>query len=273
MDKPVLSASYDVELAKKVGVVAAALFNKIIYLSRYSDRKDGYCWRTADEIERELGISRKQQEGAIRKLEEEGLIKTKNTYIKNTKVKCKHFLILSDCAKKGNQISTNGGNQNSTKGTDQISTKEEDLYLKSNLKEKSDCSSQTEKEELCVAPEIKSLITAFCEEQGNEKTEEKLMAWMRIRRVKGAIDIEETVKANLEALPAMAKQSNMSINDYLDYIVRKGWKDLYPKGERSSPRFKTGAEAGITWNPDDIPTSSESDDDNSIPDDILDLFG
>ena len=91
-----LSASYDVDLAQKVGVIAAVLYNKLTYLSQFTDRKDSYCWRTAEEFERELGISRKQQESAIKKLEESGLIKNKNTYIKNTKVKCKKFLVLPE---------------------------------------------------------------------------------------------------------------------------------------------------------------------------------
>ena len=277
MNNTNLSASYDVELAQKVGVIAAVLYNKLTYLSVYTDRKDGYCWRTAEEFERELGISRKQQESAIRKLKEARLIKTKNTYIKNTKVKCKHFLVLSDCAKRENPNSTKGGNQKSTEGTNQISTKEEDLYLKDNHKEYSDNSSQTEKEVLCVPPEIKKLISDFSKESGNEKTEELLLSWMEIRMLKKATDTEGTIKANLEELPKLAKQSGMSINDYLSYIIRKGWKDLYPKGEdRHSFRMKTGAEAGIVYEPDDsndAVTSTGPDEDNSIPDDILELFG
>ena len=275
MDKSVLSASYDVELAKKVGVIAAALYNKLTYLSHYTDRKDGYCWRTADEFERDLGISRKQQESAIKKLEEEGLIQTKNTYIKNTKIKCKHFRVLSDCAKKGNLNSTNGGNQISTKGIDQISTKREDLYLKEHHKEYTDNSSQTEIEALCVTPEIRKLISDFSKAKGNEKTEELLLTWMDIRRIKKATDTEGTVKANLEVLPEMAKKSDLSINDYLSYIIRKGWKDLYPRGEdRHSIRMKTGAEAGITYEPDnaDTPPLGKKED-SSIPDDILEMFG
>ena len=110
MNKTHLSASYDVDLALKVGVVAAVLFNKIVFLSRYTEREDGYCWRTAEEFERELGISRKQQEVAIKKLEEAGLIVTKNTYITNTKIKCKHFKVVADCAEKENLISTKGRN-------------------------------------------------------------------------------------------------------------------------------------------------------------------
>jgi len=100
---------------------------------------------------------------------------------------------------------------------------------------------------------------------------------MDIRRIKKATDTEGTVKANLEALPEMAKKSDMSINDYLSYIIRKGWKDLYPKGEsRNSFRRKTGAEAGITCEPDvssDASPTSVAKEDNQIPDDILEMFG
>ena len=89
-----ISASYDVDIARELGLPASALLNKLNYLSRYTKRKDGFCWRTAEELERELGISRKQQELAIKKLEEAGYIETKNTYIEDTHIKCKHFRVL-----------------------------------------------------------------------------------------------------------------------------------------------------------------------------------
>ncbi len=91
-----LSASYDVDIARKYGVAAAALLNKLIYLSRFSPREDGFCWRTAQEIEDELGITKRQQMTAIEKLEEAGLIETKTTYIQGTMTRCKHFLVKVD---------------------------------------------------------------------------------------------------------------------------------------------------------------------------------
>lgn len=89
------SASYDVDLAKKYGLEAAALFNKLVFLSRYSNREDGYCWKTAKELEDELGITKRQQERAIKILENAGLIKTKVTYISGTLSRCKHFKVFT----------------------------------------------------------------------------------------------------------------------------------------------------------------------------------
>ena len=94
-----LSASYDVGIAKKYGINCAVLLNKLIYLSKYTPRKDGYCWRTAQELEDELGLSRYQQDIAIKKLASDGLIEVKNTYIVATQIKCKHFKILLDIDK------------------------------------------------------------------------------------------------------------------------------------------------------------------------------
>lgn len=95
-----LSASYDVDIAREYGLPAAALYNKLVYLSRYTSREDGFCWRTAQELENELGITKKQQMTATAKLEEAGLIETKTTYIVGTMTRCKHFRVLSVSDKK-----------------------------------------------------------------------------------------------------------------------------------------------------------------------------
>lgn len=94
-----ISASYDVGIAKKYGINCAVLLNKLIYLSRYTSRNDGYCWRTSKELEDELGLTRHQQDVAIKKLIDENLIETKNTYIIGTQIKCKHFKLLFDIDK------------------------------------------------------------------------------------------------------------------------------------------------------------------------------
>ena len=90
------SASYDVDMARKYGLEAAALFNKLVYLSRYTAREDGFCWRTAKELEEELGISKFQQERATKILENAGLIETKVTYIQGTMARCKHFKLCGN---------------------------------------------------------------------------------------------------------------------------------------------------------------------------------
>ena len=89
-----ISASYDVGIAREFGIPSAVLLNKLLYLSKNTTREDGFCWRTAKELEDELGLTRTQQELAIKKLEDAGIIETKNTFIIGTQIKCKHFRVI-----------------------------------------------------------------------------------------------------------------------------------------------------------------------------------
>jgi DNA-binding transcriptional regulator GbsR (MarR family) len=100
-----LSASYDVDMALKYGVEVAALYNKLEYLARYTTREDGYCWRTAEELEKEIGLSKKQQALAIKKLENAGLIYTKVTYIQGTQKRSKHFFVVGTSSPESYQTS------------------------------------------------------------------------------------------------------------------------------------------------------------------------
>ena len=104
-----ISASYNVDMAKELGLPAAALLNKLMYLQQYTRRGDGFCWRTSEELTNELGIGPKQLRNAVSILERHGIIETKNTYIVGTHTKCKHYRIIdpeiakslkSDCAER-----------------------------------------------------------------------------------------------------------------------------------------------------------------------------
>lgn len=97
MNKPrLISLSGNLEIGKTFGWDAAILFNKIEYLERQTTRKDGYCFRTAEEIEEELGIQDKRLRKIIKDLKDAGVIDVKNTYILGTTKKCRHFKIRWD---------------------------------------------------------------------------------------------------------------------------------------------------------------------------------
>ena len=98
-----ISASYDVGVAKQYGIPSAVLLNKLIYLSKYTARGDNFCWRTSKELEDELGLTRKQQDLAITKLVNAGIIEVKNTYITGTQTKCRHFKVNNCCISDSNK--------------------------------------------------------------------------------------------------------------------------------------------------------------------------
>lgn len=97
MNKPrLISLSGNLEIGKTFGWDAAIFFNKLEYLEHQTKRKDGYCFRTAEEVEEELGIQDKRLRKIIKDLKDAGVIDVKNTYILGTTKKCRHFKILWD---------------------------------------------------------------------------------------------------------------------------------------------------------------------------------
>lgn len=94
-----MKASYDAEVAKAYGIPAAVLLYKIAYLQKYSKREDGFCWKTAEEIEEETGLTPKQQRGALAKLETAGLIETKTTAAGKKSPHVRHFRLTEEGAR------------------------------------------------------------------------------------------------------------------------------------------------------------------------------
>lgn len=88
--------SYNLEDANKFGTNAAILLNKIIYLSEYTARDDGYCWITAADFERTTGIKQDAFTRAWKKLRDAGIILVKTTTIMGTKRTAKHFKLIEE---------------------------------------------------------------------------------------------------------------------------------------------------------------------------------
>lgn len=93
------SASGCVDVARVYGWPAAILLNKLEYLSRYTTREDGFCFHTAQQLQDELALGEWELRSAVKKLEDAGVIETKNTYKVGTTTKCRHFRVLRDASK------------------------------------------------------------------------------------------------------------------------------------------------------------------------------
>lgn len=89
-----LTAGYNADIAREYGIVEALLLDSIVFWSRNSRRKDGFCWFTADEFEVKTAVKSGAMKRAIDKLVKAGIIETKNTYIVGTQIKCRHFKIV-----------------------------------------------------------------------------------------------------------------------------------------------------------------------------------
>ena len=88
-----ITASFDVDIANEFGIPAALLLSRIAFLSKYTPREDGFCWRTSEELRDELALGEYQIRDAIKKLTKAEVLEVKNTYIMGTMKKCRHFRV------------------------------------------------------------------------------------------------------------------------------------------------------------------------------------
>lgn len=62
----------------------------------------------------------------------------------------------------------------------------------------------------------------------SQTTKELLGEWLQNRKAKRAAMTDNAIKRNIDKLDAYAAQSNMSVDDYLAEVIRRGWQAFYP---------------------------------------------
>ena len=88
------SRSYDFRVAHLYGIVGSALLNNIAYFSDYHNGEE--YWHNQSEIAWILGCSEYQIRNAKNKLEEAGIIKTRQSYKPNSNVKTTYWKICEN---------------------------------------------------------------------------------------------------------------------------------------------------------------------------------
>lgn len=59
-------------------------------------------------------------------------------------------------------------------------------------------------------------------------TKDLLGAWLQNRKAKRAAMTDRAIQGNIDKLDRRAQESHMSVNDYLDEIVCRGWTSFFP---------------------------------------------
>lgn len=62
----------------------------------------------------------------------------------------------------------------------------------------------------------------------NPTTRELLGEWLQNRKAKRAAMTDNAIKRNIDKLDQYARESRMSVDDYLAEVVRRGWTAFYP---------------------------------------------
>lgn len=97
-----------------------------------------------------------------------------------------------------------------------------------------------------VPASILKLIEDYA--KGNEEITKLLCDWLKVRKAKRAATTDRAIELNLNKLDKLAKESGMTVTDYLQEVIRRGWQAFYPINNYASGNGKTYGANGIAVN-------------------------
>ena len=105
----------------------------------------------------------------------------------------------------------------------------------------------------------------------HEKRRELLQEWLKVRKAKRAAMTDRAISMNIEKLDSLAAESNMSVVEYLEEVIRRGWAAFYPitnygKGNERKVTRKEPVPSWQTMSDDAWKYISENDRDEPPPD-------
>lgn len=94
-----------------------------------------------------------------------------------------------------------------------------------NNKENNKDTNTSNKKERKSARSFDAIIDAYT---NNPVTRELLGEWLQNRKAKRAAMTDNAIKRNIAKLDEYARQSGMTVDDYLAEVVRRGWNAFFP---------------------------------------------
>lgn len=77
-----------------------------------------------------------------------------------------------------------------------------------------------------------------------------LLDWLAVRKAKRAAATEKAIMLNLNKLEKMAKESNLTVTEYLEEVIRRGWAAFFPISSFEKSKDKPKEEAKPSYNLD-----------------------
>ena len=106
---------------------------------------------------------------------------------------------------------------------------------KSNTKKSNTNTLSTNKKKVSKAAEnsFDSLIEKYS--NGNEEIKALLGDWLKVRKAKRAAMTDRAIELNLQKLDRLAKESKLSVVDYLEEVIRRGWAAFFVINNFNAP--------------------------------------
>ena len=95
-----------------------------------------------------------------------------------------------------------------------------------------DGKAKREKTGKLTAQEIQALLESYTTDNATLKL---LMDWVIVRKAKRAPETEKALTLNLDKLPKMAQESGLSVPQYLEQVIMRGWAAFFPINNWGKP--------------------------------------
>ena len=217
---------FNCEIAVKYGMAEAVILNHFEYWiekNKANERNfyDGSYW-TYNSVKafKEIFpyLTEKKISSAIAKLKDEGIIKTGN-YNENKYDRTLWYAITE----KGFSILQNGKMENPEK-ENRNTEKGEPIPNNNTNNEPCNNTDKVSKKEKTV----KTFDEIFQSYTQDPETLYLLGEWLKVRKAKRSALTDSAIQLNLEKLNRLARESNLSVNDYLKEVICRGWQAFYP---------------------------------------------
>lgn len=87
-----------------------------------------------------------------------------------------------------------------------------------------------------VSDSFNQLIEEYS--KGNEEVKELLGEWLKVRKAKRAAMTDRAIELNLKKLEPLAAESKMSVSQYLEAVICRGWAAFYKINDYSNNQPK-----------------------------------
>ena len=167
-------------------------------------QKSGKCFASNNYFAELYGVAKETVSGWISNLEKKGYIKRDIIYKEGTKEIINRYITI-------NEYPIN----------EKINTPINEKIKGNTTSNNTTSINKERKKDNATFDEI---INNFSE---NEETRFLLKEWLKVRKLKRAPLTNYAINLNLNKLHNLAKESNLSVNKYLEEVIARGWQAFY----------------------------------------------
>lgn len=221
---------FNCEIAKMYGMAEAVILNHFEYWIAKNKANeynyfDGTYW-TYNSVKafKEIFpyLTEKKISSALAKLKDEGIIKTGN-YNENKYDRTLWYAITE----KGLSILQNGEMDKTEKENRKTENGEPIPYNNTDIVPSDNTDNKERKKEGMEVKNKNSFNRILSDYTQNPETLRLLGEWLKVRKSKRAAMTDYAIQLNIEKLDKLAKESRLSVDEYIKEVIARGWTAFY----------------------------------------------